>query len=239
MGVGAAIAGAAVASTAASVYSSSQQSDAASDASQVQQNALNTTQQNLAPYMKIGTQAGNDLSTLTGAGTANPLTSALLQAPTMTESQLESTPGYQFNLTQGLKGVQNGAAARGLGSSGAAEKGAATYATGLADTTYQNQYNNAVTNQTNQYNRLQQLASLGENAAAGYGNTAQQTTANIGNNIIGAANAQGAAATGAATTIGNAGLSGYGINALQNMYGNQNPQINYNQGYNDTSGGYE
>lgn len=202
--------------------SSGSQSSAANKASSVQQNALNTTQQNLAPYMAIGTQAGNDLSTLTGGGTSNPLTSPLLKAPTMTESQLQSTPGYQFNLTQGLKAVQNGAAARGLGSSGAAQKGAAAYATGLADNTYQNQFNNAVTNQTNQYNRLQQLSSLGENAAAGFGNTAQQTTANIGNNIIGAANAQGAAFTGAGTNIGNAVQGGYGINALQNMYGNQN-----------------
>jgi hypothetical protein len=59
----------------------------------------------------------------------------------MTQEQLEATPGYQFTLQQGLKAVQNSAAARGLGSSGMAQRGAAEYTTGLADTTWQNVYN--------------------------------------------------------------------------------------------------
>jgi hypothetical protein len=57
-----------------------------------------------------------------------------------TQAQLEATPGYKFTLQQGLESVQNSAAARGLGSSGAALKGAATYTTGLANQTYQNQF---------------------------------------------------------------------------------------------------
>lgn len=217
----AAIAVPAAASIGGAVISSGAQKSAANEATDTQLGMFDKTQQNLAPFISTGGAAYKDLSNLEGIGTANPLTSPLLRAPTMTESQLESTPGYQFNLTQGLKSVQNSAAARGLGSSGAALKGADAYATGLADSTYQNQYSNAVTNQTNQYNRLQGVGSIGENAAAGLGNNAQATGANIGSNIIGAANATGAAVTGAATSIGNAALSGYGINSLQNMYGNQ------------------
>ena len=58
----------------------------------------------------------------------------------MSQAELEETPGYQFARSQGLQSVQNSAAARGLGVSGAALKGAATFATGLADQTYQQQF---------------------------------------------------------------------------------------------------
>lgn len=62
------------------------------------------------------------------------------------QTALEQTPGYQFTLDQGLKSVQNSYAAQGLGSSGAALKGAASFATGLADQTYQQQLNNYLQN---------------------------------------------------------------------------------------------
>ncbi len=90
--------------------------------------------------------------------------------------------------------MQNSVAARGLGLSGAAIKGAADYTTGLANKTYLDQFNVANTNQTNAFNRLYQATGLGQSAAAG------QATANLltGNNIaqtqIGAGNAQGASA---------------------------------------------
>lgn len=164
------------------------------------------------------------LTDFTMSGSENdPLKSPLLKSITMDQASLEKTPGYQFNLRQGLKSTQNAAAARGLGSSGAALKGAANYATGLADSTYQNQFANAVTNQTNQFNRLYSMANSGQNAAAGLGGIGQQTAANIGSNMIGAGNAQAAGINGAAAAYGG-GFQGAGYqvgNALQNggLYG--------------------
>lgn len=61
--------------------------------------------------------------------------------PTM--QQLASTPGYQFTLQQGLQGVQNQYSGMGLGVSGAEQKGAASYASGLASQTYDQQLKNA------------------------------------------------------------------------------------------------
>lgn len=49
---------------------------------------------------------------------------------------LHSTPGYQFTLSEGLKGIQNSAAGRGTLLTGGTLKGMAQYATGLADQTY-------------------------------------------------------------------------------------------------------
>ena len=158
-------------------------------------------------------------------GAANPFESPLLKAYTpptapkmMTQDELERTPGYQFNLTQGLKAVQNSAAKRGLGNSGAAYKGAANYATGLADSTYQNQfanqqalfgnqqqiYQDLLQNQQNQFNRLSGVASSGQNAAAGLGTIGANTAGNIGNNLIGAGNAAAGSYMNAANAVGGA-----------------------------------
>lgn len=205
---------------------SQNQSNAANNASNTQLQMFQQTQQNLSPFIQAGQGANAALAAGTGLNTANPLSSPLLQAPTanLSEAALEQTPGYQFNLYQGLKGLQNSYAAQGLGSSGAAVKGAEQYATGLADSTYQNQYNNAVTNQTNQFNRLLSLSELGQSSAAGLGNTGQQTASNIGNNTIQAANAGSAALTGTGNALSNYGLSSPYYQAATNA---QNAQSNY------------
>src|SRR6185312_11573121 len=72
------------------------------------------------------------------APAGNPLTvPSLTFAPT--QAQLEATPGYQFIKGQGLQSVANSNAAAGRGISGAALKGAAEFATGLAGTTLDQQ----------------------------------------------------------------------------------------------------
>jgi hypothetical protein len=158
----------------------------AGEAADAQTAGANMAIRQLQPYNQAGVGALNQLSSLTSG---NP------------QAALEQLPGYQFTLSQGLKSVQNSAAARGLGVSGAAQKGAASYATGLADSTF-----------GNQFNRLMSLASLGENAAAGVGNNA----VGAGNAQAAAANAQGAAVSGTANQVG--GI--FGTDAiLKNMGG--------------------
>lgn len=126
------------------------------------------------------------------------------------QAALENTPGYQFTRQQGLQAVQNSAAARGLGVSGAALKGAAAYATGLADQTYGDQFNkllnlgtnslavNAASqgNLTNSYNRLLSTASLGESAAAQTGTTGATLTDQAGKALTGAGLADAAGTVG-------------------------------------------
>ena len=191
LAIGAGVSGAA--SIGGSLLSSGAQTDAANSANATQIAEFNAMQQDLSPYMNLGNQASSTLSS-----NLNSLTAPV----TMDQATLEKTPGYQFNLNQGLESVQNSAAARGLGSSGAALKGASTYATGLADSTYQNQFNNAVTNQSNTFNRLMGVTSLGESAAAGVGNAGITTGQSVANNTIGAGNAQAAGYNTAASSIG-------------------------------------
>ena len=201
---GAAILGAG-ATYAASSNAASAQKSAAQTASNTELNMYGQNQSELQPYITGGQGAYSTLNNLLGVGG----NSASIQ------NTLTNLPGYQFTLNQGLKATQGGYAAQGLADSGAALKGAATYATGLA----QSDYNNYLTG-------LQNSATTGENAAnalAGYGT---QTGAQIGSNIIGAGNAQAAAstATGNALTNGTNNLSQY--YTLNSLLNNTNQALN-------------
>lgn len=61
-----------------------------------------------------------------------------------TAEQAAATPGYQFAMDQGLKGIDTGAAANGTLLTGGNQKDRADYAQGLASTTYQQSYQNAL-----------------------------------------------------------------------------------------------
>jgi hypothetical protein len=202
---GAGLAGAAI-SSGASKSAADTQAQAANNASQLQWQQFQQMQQNLQPYMQLGTNAipglQSQLGKLGGMNFSfNP-----------TEQQLENTPGYQFTLQQGLKGINNSLAAQGLNLSGAQAKAVSQFTTGLADQTYQQQYQNALQNfmtnygvQSDQYNRQSGLVGLGQNAAAGVGNAGLQTASQAGNFLTSGANAQAAGMIGSANAI-NQGL---------------------------------
>ncbi len=203
VGAGATVAGAGAAAGA--------QRDAANRSADTQMQMYERTRADLSPYMAIGQEGANRL-----VGNLDRLTAPI----TMDQAALEQTPGYQFNLKQGLRAVQNSATARGLGISGAAMKGAAQYATGLADNTYQQQFNNAVTNQTNAFNRLMGVTQLGQSSAAGVGAQGTQTASNVGNALIGGGNATAAAYNSIGPAVTNAGNGLTRGLMYQNMYGN-------------------
>ena len=211
--VATAIVGAGVLGAGASIYGANRaaeaQTNAADKASSTALDMYGQTKQTLSPFVAGGTdalsrlQANNDYT--------NPIV--------MDQATLEKTPGYQFNLTQGLKATQNSVAARGLGVSGAALKGAANFATGLADNTYQNQWNNANTNQTNAYNRLKGLVDTGENAGAQTGSAGTAAANTAAGAQIGAGNAQAAAANATGGAISNLANNISGYAQYKGLYG--------------------
>jgi hypothetical protein len=216
VGIGAAVAGTAGAamSSSASRSAASKQADAANYAADLQQQQWEQTQNNLQPYMSLGTQYIPQLQ----SALSNPALTQQFTAPT--EAEATASPGYQFTLNQGLKSVQNSAAARGLGSSGAAMKGAATYASGLADSTYNDVYNRALQTYNTNYNtasnnanRLQSVVGSGQNAAAGLGSLGAQTANSIGNTLTSAANASASGQIGSANALSN-GLSSISNGAM-------------------------
>ena len=116
----------------------------------------------LAPYRDASTgslQAQQDLLGLNGPGAASTAM-----------GNFQTSPGYQFSMDQGLRGVDASAAASGLLRSGATLKAEQTFGTGLADQEF-----------TNYYNRLYNLSQLGEQAAAGNASTANAAGTSAGN----------------------------------------------------------
>ena len=112
------------------------------------------------------------------------------------------TPGYQYNLNQGLDAAQSAAAARGGMLSGATLQSMQTVGNGLANNEYQTYMN-----------RLQGVGTQGQ-AAAGNQATAAQ---NYGQNAINAAGNYGDAA--AAGTIGGYNALSSGINGAISSFG--------------------
>ncbi|MBS1060767.1 hypothetical protein [Gluconobacter sp. Dm-44] len=195
---GAAIGGAAQA--AGTVAATAMQVKAEKEA---RETAINTAN-SVAPTITSSATTANallDPYASTGTNAINSLSSGL------TENYLQQTPGYQWNLSQGEQGVTNSAAARGLADSGAALKGAATYASGLADSTYQNQFND-----TNA------LAQEGYNALNQQGNNTMTAANNAGQVRMEGANGAMATTVGAGNALAS-GLSSLGNTASQySMY---------------------
>jgi len=196
---GASVVGAVAQSSAASKAAKAQ-TQASQLAAQTQKDFYGQSKEVLNPYIQGGTQAYSTLNNLLGVGG---------NSETM-QSTLESLPGYQFSLGQGLKATQGGYAARGLGSSGGALKGAANYATGLAN----NQYGNYV-------GQLQNSATTGANAASALAGYGTQTGQGVAGNQVGAGNAQAGAAVATGNAIANAGNSIGQYYTLKNLLTSQ------------------
>ncbi|WP_152536737.1 hypothetical protein [Tolumonas lignilytica] len=216
------------------------QSDAATAAANATMSMYNQNRQDLSPYRTLGQNSINPLLSAMGYNTDSSgnitgtnSNNILQQKFSFDGSNLSNNPGYQFNLQQGLNGVNASAAARGLGVSGANIKGAESYAEGLSNQYYNDYYNQAkntfdtnYNSAANNVNRLYNLVNMGQNSSA--------QTAQLGSNAQSTANnylTSGAAAT-AAGTVGSTNSLTSAINNAVN-YGNQANQVN--NAYNTSS----
>jgi len=193
----------------------------------LQNNQWTQTQQNLKPFLDLGTNAINPLLRAMGLDSnwntdPSNILNQTFTAPTLAQAQ--QSPGYQFTLQQGLKAAQNSASARGLGASGAALRGASDYATGLADSTYNdvfsralNTFNTNYGSAANRVNRLWSLVGSGQNAAATAGSLGASTMNSIGDTLMGGANAAAAGRVGSSNAVAG-GLNSLGGIALMGGY---------------------
>jgi hypothetical protein len=163
-----------------SAYGSKQAADA-QIASGKESNALlksmyDQQRADYAPYREAGTSALSQIQ-------------ALLKDP----SSITTQPDYQFGLNQGIKARENSAASRGMLYSGAQQKELQRYG---------NDYAGTKLNES--YNRLSNLAGIGQVGASGSAQAAGQYGSQAGNNITGMGNARGSAYVGAANAFGGA-----------------------------------
>ena len=190
-----ALAGAYSSNKAASV-----QSDAAKYAADLQNQQFERQLQLQAPFREAGVRA---LPELEAASRYTPFGM----------SQLQQDPGYAFRMSEGMKGLERSAAARGGLLSGATMKGIQRFGQNLASQEYTNAFDRYQTERNARLNPLQSLAGIGQTSTNQLGAAGQTMASNVGQ-------AMGASAQ--------ARASGYmgGANALSGALGQY---MNYNQ----------
>lgn len=187
LGAAGTVAGAVISSSGANSAAKTQ-ANAANQASKTQLDMFNQTRQSLAPFFGAGQSAISQLQNIFGFGNGTNGTGVGSAAgtgynPTAALSQLTQTPGYQFELGQGQKALDQSAAAKGLNLSGAQlqaeQEFGQNFATANAYAPYISELNN--------------IANLGENAAAGTGQLSGQAASGIASTQLagGAATAAG------------------------------------------------
>lgn len=120
-------------------------------------------------------------------------------------SDFQADPGYSFRLKEGMRALENNAAARGGLISGNALRATQKFGQDLASGEYQNAYNRFQTNRTNRLNPLFQLGDKGQIASNQVSNSINQQGAAM-NSLYGNLGQANSNAIGAA---GEARASGY------------------------------
>lgn len=162
------------------------QTEAADNSNALLERMYNQTREDQTPYREASTSALAQIQNL-------------LKSP----DAITQDPGYKFGLDQGTRALNSGAAARGMTYSGAA---------GKALTRYGQDY--AGTKLDQSYNRLANIANLGQVAVNGQNN--QQFANNTSNNLIGLGNARAGASMYQGRLWGNAAnsLVNFGVGRL-------------------------
>lgn len=206
--VATAIIGGAIIGGIASNSAADTQASAANNATQATQTQNAQTRADEAPWRAAGATALNQIgdfmgtsgnTSATGYGSFNHQFNA-------DDLKTNLAPNYDFMLQQGLGATTNAGNAAGF--SGNTLKGINDYAQGYAGNAYQQAFSNYTANQTNIYNRLSNLAGLGQTANQVTGSLGAQNTANAGNFATSGAAATAAGIVGTGNSISN-GLGNY------------------------------
>lgn len=153
------------------------QADAMREAARMQQEMYYQTRDDLSPWRHLGSDAveaiGGELGLVPGLA-----------------SNFQTTPGYQFQVQEGERGVVNNLAALGMRDSGAALKELEKFRQGLAAQEY-----------GNYFARLMGLSGAGQNAAAQTGSLGAQAAAGAGMHTANAGSALGAGVMGSTNML--------------------------------------
>jgi hypothetical protein len=103
-----------------------------------------------------------------------------------TAEMMEQDPGYQFRLSEGMRGIEQSAAARGMQLSGRTLKGVQRFGQGLASQEFGAAYGRRQQQMQNLFN----LASMGQAAAAGQAQAGGQMGGRVGQSILQGGQAQ-------------------------------------------------
>lgn len=159
-------------SSGASKSAANTQAASSDKAAQMAQAQYDQTRADQAPWRAAGETA---LSSLTGG-----LAPGGQFTKDFTMADYQADPGYAFRLSEGQKGIESAASARGSQYSGATLKALARFNSDQASQEYGAAYNRFTTDQSNDFNRLASVAGVGQTAVAqtaAAGQAATQTAA--------------------------------------------------------------
>lgn len=216
---------------AASLFSANKQAGAAQSAADTSAAASNraadlqrqTYQEQTAlnaPYREAGLAGQNRLMQLMGLGGDTGAAGYGRYAKDFGMQDFQQDPGYAFRLSEGLKGLDRTAAARGGLISGGALKAATRYGQEMGSQEYQNAFNRYQTNRTNQLQPLGNLMASGQAAANQQALQAGQYGSNVGNIY----QSQGMDQGNALLAGNQARTSAYGD--IAKLYGSTKPNFN-------------
>ena len=185
------------------------QADAARYAADLQREQFERQIELQAPFREAGLTAQNRLLDYLGlkpGGTGK-------YARDFSMRDFQADPGYAFRMSEGMKGLERSAAARGGLLSGATLKGTQRFGQDLASQEYMNAFNRYQTNRANQLQPLQSLMGAGQTSA----NTLSDAAGRYGQNAAEAAY-QGANAR-ASGYVGQANAMNQSIGSIANAIG--------------------
>ena len=183
--VGAATVGSALIGSSASKKAAKAQVESADKAAEVQRYMFDQSRQDMAPWREAGGQAIGSLSAMLQPGYDHT-----------------TSPGYQFRMDEGMRAVENSAAAKGMLGSGGTLKDLVRFGQGVAADDF-----------NQQFNRTASVASGGQQVGMGLAGLGQQAAGNIGNAYMQAGNARASGYAGQAAAWGGAlnNLAGFGM----------------------------
>lgn len=217
--VAGAVVGSAVIGSRASSKAASAQAGAASEASDLEREMFERNIELNAPFREAGITALNKLVPLATEYTPFGM------------DQFQADPGYSFRMSEGMKGLERSAAARGGLLSGATLKGIQRFGQDLGSQEYQNAFNRYQTERQARLNPLQSLAGVGQTTSQQLGAAGTQMAGNVGNLITGGAAARASGYVGGANALTgalNTGLNYYqGQNYLNALRPQPTPSVGY------------
>jgi hypothetical protein len=236
IGAGASLIGGVMSSNAANKAASTQAASA-DKATALQREQWQKNLELQKPFYEAGVTGQNALMDYLGlSGNTSAANYGQGMKP-FTPGDLTNEPGYQFRLSQGLKALDQTAAARGGLLSGNALRGAEQFGQGLASDEYQNAYNRYWNTRNQTLNPLQSLLGQGQTTANQLGSAGQNYATNAGNNMMAAGNARASGYVGGANALNQA------LGSAANSYGNYS-MMNYMMNppnanpYSSGAGGY-
>lgn len=191
------------------------QQQAAQLASDTQLKMFNTVNDQQKPYRESGQTSLSALMGGMGIGptvAGGPESGSLNKPFSAQDLPQWQDPGYQFRLQQGMGALQNSQAATSGLVSGNSMRSLMDYGQNAASQEYQNAFNRYNTNQTNIYNRLSNIAGLGQTSVDNTTNAGMTAAGNIGSAQMAGGAAQAAGYMGQANALSgavNGAVGGY------------------------------